>query len=192
MPRGMQIVQEEELEGAESVWEIEKEDWAMTTVMNAAENLEPPYNKVKKWLDWPRWKEAIHAELRSLEANGTWVLADRPKDANVISSKWVLRIKKNAAGEVEKYKARLVARGFTQIYGVDYHETYAPVACLASFRMLLAMANRNQWPANSFDFDSAYLNSVLSNDKGCTLNNHQTFQWEIHEKSSGYAKPYTD
>src|SRR5580765_1363923 len=165
MPQGMQIMQEEELEGAGSAWEIEEENWAMATVMNAAENLEPPYNEVKKRLDWPRWKEAIHAELRSLEANRTWALADRPKDANVVSSKWVLRIKKNAAGEVDKYKARLVARGFTQVYGVDYYETYAPVARLASFRMLLAMANRNRWPADSFDFDSAYLNSVLSDDE---------------------------
>ena len=83
----------------------------------------------------------------------------------MVSSKWVLRIKKNAAGEIEKYKARLVARGFTQIHGIDYYETYAPVARLASFRLLLAMANRNGWPADSFDFDSAYLNSVLSDDE---------------------------
>jgi hypothetical protein len=77
----------------------------------------------------------------------------------------VLRIKKNAAGEIEKYKARLVARGFTQIHGVDYYEMYAPVARLASFRLLIAMANRNNWPLESFDFDSAYLNSVLSDDE---------------------------
>jgi hypothetical protein len=83
----------------------------------------------------------------------------------VVSSKWVLRIKKNAAGEIEKHKARLVARGFTQIHGIDYYETYAPVAWLASFRLLLAMANRNGWPADSFNFDSAYFNSVLSDDK---------------------------
>ena len=77
----------------------------------------------------------------------------------------MLRIKKNAAGEIEKYKARLVARGFTQIHGIDYYETYAPVARLASFRLLIAMANRNNWPLESFDFDSAYLNSVLSDDE---------------------------
>ena len=74
-------------------------------------------------------------------------------------------MKKNAAGEVEKYKARLVARGFMQIYGVDFYETYAPVARLSSLQLLLAMANRNGWPVDSFDFDSAYLNSVLSDDE---------------------------
>src|SRR5271155_4850329 len=77
----------------------------------------------------------------------------------------VLHIKKNAAGEIEKYKARLVAKGFTQIYGVDYYETYAPVAKLASFRLLLALAARNGWPVDTFDFDSAYLNTFLGENK---------------------------
>jgi len=94
-----------------------------------------------------------------------WSVVERPKDMNVVSSKWVLRIKKNTAGEIEKYKARLVARGFTQIHSIDYYETYAPVARLASFRLLLAMANRNGWPTDSFDFDSAYLSSVLSDNE---------------------------
>ena len=92
-------------------------------------------------------------------------MVERPPGANVAGSKWVLRIKKNSAGEVEKYKARLVARGFTQIYGVDYYETYAPVARLASFRILLALAARNNWPIHSFDFDSAFLNSKLEEDE---------------------------
>ena len=83
----------------------------------------------------------------------------------MIDSKWVLRIKKNSAGEIDKYKARLVARGFTQIYGIDYYETYAPVARLASFRIILAIAARNGWPVHSFDFDSAYLNSKFEEDE---------------------------
>jgi Reverse transcriptase (RNA-dependent DNA polymerase) len=92
-------------------------------------------------------------------------------------------MKKNAAGEVEKYKARLVARGFTQIYGVDFYETYAPVARLSSFRLLLAMANRNGWPADSFDFDSAYLNSILSDDEVIYLE-------QPAEYTKGNAKGY--
>jgi len=137
----------------------------MAAVMDAAEDLNPTYEEAKRRSDWPKWEEAIRAELHSLEANKTWTTVERPKDANVVSLKWVLRIKKNAAGEIEKYKARLVACGFTQIHGVDYYETYAPVARLASFWILLAMANQNGWPADSFDFDSAYLNSVLSDDE---------------------------
>ena len=70
-----------------------------------------------------------------------------------------------------------MARGFTQIYGVNFYETYAPVAQLSSLRLLLAMANRNGWPVDSFDFDSAYLNLVLSDDKVIYL-----------EKPAEYAK----
>ncbi len=77
-----------------------------------------------------------------------------------------LRIRKNAAGEIEIYK-RLAACGFTQIHGVGCYKTYAPVAQFASFkfRILLAMASRNGWPADSCDFDSAYRNPVLSDDE---------------------------
>ena len=165
MPQGLQTVPEKETAGGADAWEVQEEDWGMAAVMDAAEDLNPTYEETKKRPDWPKWKEALQAELRSLEANKTWSIVERPKDTNVVSSKWVLRIKKNAAGEIEKYKARLVARGFTQIHGVDYYETYTPVARLASFRILLAMANRNGWAADSFDFDSAYLNSVLSDDE---------------------------
>jgi Reverse transcriptase (RNA-dependent DNA polymerase) len=66
--------------------------------------------------------------------------------------------------EIDKYKARLVARGFTQIYGVDYYETYSPDARLTSFRLMLALATRNGWAINNFDFDQAYLNSKPDND----------------------------
>ena len=92
-------------------------------------------------------------------------MVKRPPDANVVDSKWVFRIKKNAAGEIDKYKARLVARGFTQIYGVDYYEMYAPVARLASFRLLMAIAACNEWPLDNFDFDQAFLNSKLGDDE---------------------------
>lgn len=116
-------------------------------------------------LDWPKLQEAIRKELDSLEKMGTWQLVKRPPGTNLVDSKWVLRIKKNSAGKIDKYKARLVARGFTQIYGVDYYKTYAPVVKLTSFRLLLALAAHNGWAVDNFDFDSAYLNSKLGNNK---------------------------
>lgn len=96
-----------------------------------------------------------------MDTSGTWRLVKRPPNTNVVDSKWVLKIKKNAAGEIDKYKAKLVAIGFTQIYGVDY----SPVARLASFRLLMAIAARNGWTLNNFDFDQAFLNSVLGEDE---------------------------
>ena len=160
LPRGIQ-----QGSRVESVDDGVVEEHAMATVIESAEGIMPSYEEARKRPDWPKWEQAIQKELESLKKSGTWGLVKRPPGANVVDSKWVLRIKKNAAGEIEKYKARLVARGFTQIYGVDYYETYAPVARLSSFRLLLAIAARNNWPVDTFDFDSAYLNCVLGDDE---------------------------
>lgn len=175
LPRGMQeatskVVEEAEDEGGyTTIEQEEREEWetvelAMVAASGNAEGIEPTYAEAKKHPDWPKWKAAVQAELDSLTSNGTWHLVERPTSGNVVDSKWVLRIKKNSAGEVDKYKARLVARGFTQIYGVDYYKMFAPVAKLSSFRLILAIAARNGWPADSFDFNSAYLNSKLDED----------------------------
>ena len=78
------------------------------------------------------WRKAIDVELENLKTAGTWEVVERPEGTNVVDSKWVFCLKKDAEGRVVKWKARLVARGFTQIYGVDYFETFVPVARLAS------------------------------------------------------------
>jgi hypothetical protein len=169
LPRGMQlgtpVVEETAAEHASSVDIGGEVEHAMATVVENAEGLTPTYEEAQKRPDWPKWEEAIRKELDSLEKMSTWRLVKRPPKTNVVDSKWVLRIKKNSAGEVDKYKARLVARGFTQIYGIDYYETYAPVARLTSFRLLLALAARNGWAVDNIDFDSAYLNSKLDEDE---------------------------
>ena len=102
--------------------EEQAEEHAMASVIESAEGSMPTYEEALKCPDWPKWEDAISKELESLKASGTYQLVERPPGANVVGLKWVLRIKKNSAGEVEKYKARLVARGFTQIYGVDYYK----------------------------------------------------------------------
>src|SRR6202522_895751 len=167
--------------------ELTVEDFAMATVMASAEGIEPTYEEAKRRSDWPRWHEAIQVELNNLKTSGTWELVKRPPDTNVVDCRWVLHIKKNAASEIEKYKARLVAKGFTQIYGVDYYETYAPVAKLASFRLLLALAARNSWPVDTFNFDSAYLNTYLKEDEvvyleqpiGYETKNRREWVWKL-------------
>ena len=74
-------------------------------------------------------------------------------------------MKKNSDGQIEKYKARLVAKGFAQVEGIDYFETFALVAKLASIQSILAIASRNDWPINMFDFHSAFLNGELGDDE---------------------------
>ena len=111
--------------------------------------------------DWPSWKDAMDHEMASLERALTWVSVLRPPGKNVVGSKWVYRLKHKADGNVDKYKARVVARGFTQIPGVDFYDTYSPVARLGSFRVILALAARLDWEIEAFDFTSAYLNGEL-------------------------------
>jgi hypothetical protein len=111
--------------------------------------------------DWPLWKAAMDRELETLESAGTWSTVSRPAGKNVVGSKWVFRLKRKADGSIDKYKARLVAQGFTQVHGVDYFDTYSPVAKLTSFRVILALAARLDWEIESFDFNGAYLNGEL-------------------------------
>ena len=73
-----------------------------------------------------KWQEAMDSEMGSLKENGVFELVDRPKGKKVVKSKWVLRVKTNEKGEIEKYKARVVAKGFSQVEGVDYDQTFSP------------------------------------------------------------------
>jgi hypothetical protein len=97
----------------------------------------------------------------SLDANMTWILTPLPPDCKAIRSCWVLTIKYNDKGEIDRYKARLVLQGFRQIYGRDYHETFAPTGKLTTLRLALALAAENGWFDESYDVDTAFLNSTL-------------------------------
>jgi hypothetical protein len=115
--------------------------------------------------DWPHWKEAMDREIKTLEVAGTWKMVPRPPGKNIVGSKWVFKLKRQADGSVDKYKAQLVARGFTQIYSVDYFDTFSLVARLASFRVLMALAACLGWELEAFDFNAAYLNGELDEGK---------------------------
>lgn len=80
--------------------------------------------------------------MQSLLKNNTWVLSDHPPGKKPISCKWVYKVKYHADGTLDKYKARLVARGFTQWEGIDYEETFAPIAKMSTIRLLLAIATQ--------------------------------------------------
>jgi len=121
--------------------------------------------EVQSQPDWPKWQEAMDHEMKTLEDAGTWTDVPQPTNKNVVSSKWVFRIKHKADGTIKKYKARLVACGFTQRFGINYFDTYSPVARLASIRTILAIAARNDWEINTFDFNGAYLNGELNDNE---------------------------
>ncbi|KAF5788666.1 putative RNA-directed DNA polymerase [Helianthus annuus] len=111
-----------------------------------------------------RWKEAMEKEIRALEENGIWTLENLPEGKRTIDSKWVYKVKYKPNGEVERYKARLVANGFTQQEGVDYHDTFAPVAKLVTVRTLLAVATKKNWIISQLDLNNAFLHGDLNED----------------------------
>ena len=86
-----------------------------------------------------KWVAIMKGELKMIEKNQTWELVDRPKHKKAIGVKWVYRTKLNSDGYANKYKARLVVKGYAQVFGVDFFETFIPIARLDTIRMLLAL-----------------------------------------------------
>ncbi|TYK23235.1 Retrovirus-related Pol polyprotein from transposon TNT 1-94 [Cucumis melo var. makuwa] len=111
-----------------------------------------------------RWVAAMEEELSMIEKNKTWILVDRPQDRKVIGVKWVLRTKLNADGSINKHKARLVVKGYAQIFGVDYSDTFAPVARMDTIRLLFAIAAQKGWKLYQLDVKSSFLNGILQEE----------------------------
>ncbi|KAK1647539.1 hypothetical protein QYE76_065344 [Lolium multiflorum] len=104
----------------------------------------------------------MHEELNNFKRNKVWTLVEKPKECrNVIGTKWIFKNKQDEFGNVVRNKARLVAQGFSQVEGIDFGETYAPVARLESIRILLAYASHHNFKLQQMDVKSAFLNGPL-------------------------------
>ena len=117
------------------------------------EALDSPYSD--------KWKEAMESEHGSLLRNDTWDLVERPEGVNVVGSRWVYKVKRNAEGEIDRFKARLVAQGYTQTHGIDYGEVFSPVARTPAIRSILAVANALNLEVHQMDVCTAFLNGEL-------------------------------
>ncbi|XP_020260687.1 uncharacterized protein LOC109837018 [Asparagus officinalis] len=108
-----------------------------------------------------KWKAAMHEELRALEKNRTWELVKLPKGKRAVGCKWVFTVKQNPDGQVERYKARLVAKEYSQTYGIDYDKTFAPVAKMSTVRTLISLAVNGGWKLHQLDVKNAFLHVDL-------------------------------
>jgi hypothetical protein len=107
------------------------------------------------------WADAMTEEYQSIIRNDVWEIIPRPKSKDVVSSKWLFKIKHVDDGSIEKYKARFVTRGFSQKEGIDYEEKFAPVARYTSIRTIIALAAKMKWKLHQMDVKTAFLNGVI-------------------------------
>lgn len=106
----------------------------------------------------------MREEINALRKNNTWELVPKPKGAELVTCKWVYKLKTKADGTIERHKARLVARGFSQQYGLDYEETFSPVAKMVTVRTIVSLAAYKGWNLWQLDVKNAFLYGELDCD----------------------------
>lgn len=137
------------------------------------------------------WIRAMEEELEQFERNQVWELIKRPEDINILGTKWIFKNKIDESGVVVRNKARLVAQGYTQIEGVDFEETFAPVARLKSIRLFLGMACILNFKVYQMDVKSAFLNGYLQEEfyveqpKGFEDLNHPEYVYKLRKALYG-------
>ena len=117
------------------------------------------YKQAIKSTDANQWESAMLDEIKSLHERNVWKLVPRPSNQDTIRGKWVYTIKEDG-----RYKARYVAKGYSQIQGIDYNETFSPVARYETIRTLLALAATEDWEIDTMDVKTAYLYGKLEHD----------------------------
>ena len=120
--------------------------------------------KVDKALEDANWINYMHEEHHQFILNDVWELVPRPKDVNVIGTKWIFKNKSDEHGTMIRNKSRLVGQGYTQVEGVDFDETFAPVARLESIKILLAIACYLNFKLYQMDVKSAFFNGMLQEE----------------------------
>lgn len=140
-------------------------DYMLYEVRNDSEMFEPrTYDEAIKCKFAEEWINAMKEEINSIEENQTWNLVELPTGRKAIGSKWVFKLKLDEKGNIIRRKARLVAQGFSQKYGVDYDEVFAPVVRGSTFRLLLSVSGVQGYKVKHYDIKTAFLNGNLDED----------------------------
>jgi hypothetical protein len=126
------------------------------------------------------WRDAMMEEYNSIMKNDVWEVVPRPEGKSVVTSKWLYKLKHAVDGSIEKYKARFVAQGFSQFEGVDYDETFAPVARYTSIRAVISIAAEMGWKIHQMDVKTAFLNGLIEEE----VYIEQPLGFEVHGRES--------
>ena len=107
------------------------------------------------------WEDAMNQEIDAIRRNETWGLVKLPENKKALGVKWIYRTKLKQNWEVQKYKAKLIVKGYKEKFGVDYEEVFIPVTRLETVRLLSTLAAKNDWKVHQMDVKSAFLNGYL-------------------------------
>ena len=124
------------------------------------------------------WVDAMVEEYDSIMQNCVWDVVPRPQDKSVVSSRWLYKVKQVADGSVEKHKARFVARGFSQVEGIDYDETFSLVARYSSIISMLALSTQMGWKIHQMDVKTVFLNGKIEEEVYIEQLEFETFDHE--------------
>jgi hypothetical protein len=130
------------------------------------------------------WQDAMTEEYYYIMKNDVWDIVPRPEGKFVVTPKWIYKIKHAADGSVEKYRARFVAKGFSQVEGIDYEETFAPVARYTSIRTSIALPASMGWKLHQMDVKTAFLNGEIEEE----VYIEQPEGFVIHDEKSHVCK----
>jgi hypothetical protein len=130
------------------------------------------------------WKDVVIEEYESILKNDVWEVVPRPQGKSIVTSKWIYKIKHATDGSVEKFKAKFVARGFSQKEGIHYDEIFAPVASYTSIRIIISLASVFDWKLHQMDVKTTFLNGEVEQE----VYIGQPEGFVIHEKESHVCK----
>ncbi|RVW41777.1 Retrovirus-related Pol polyprotein from transposon RE1 [Vitis vinifera] len=141
----------------------------------------------------PEWQETMSSKLQALQANDTWSLTPLSTGKTPIGCRWVYKIKHRSDGSIKRYKALLVVKGFTQLEGVDYQDTFSPTAKIISVRCLLALAAAHGWSFHQMDANNAFLHDDLHEEIYVSVAMASiTEEGKLAIRSTGYAQSRAD
>lgn len=167
------------------------EDYVLDSAVGiAACATQEPVN-YREALESDEWRAAMQDELESHRRNHTWELVPLPEGKKLVGSKWVFKLKRNEEGKIVKHKARVVAQGYTQKFGEDFEEVYAPVTQHATFRTFLTVAAKRNMTVKHLDIKTAYLYGVLEEEvfmrqpPGCGAKGKEKLVCRLHKSIYG-------
>lgn len=141
---------------------IRYDDYEMSMFTSSIFDEPQSYEQAMSSSNSNKWTNAMRSEYESLLKNNVWKLVDRPENTNVVKCKWVYKVKHDASGNFDRFKARLVARGFSQKEGLDFSDTFSPVVRHSTMRILFSLAHHYDMSMEHIDVTTAFLHGDLN------------------------------